>query len=331
MEKGSTTKSVVLVVAIAVLLGALVAKFLGSNSPESQRRVTFAQFGDVFLYAPIYIAKDAGFFTKHGLDASFVSTGGDEKTWAAVVSGSADFGVADPLFVAVSAERGRPGVVVANIVNGAPFWGVAFRENIPPITESAMLRGYTVATFPSPSTAYTLQKKMFVDAGLIPSIREVAYGGLLSSLKAEQADIALELEPNVSTAISQGARVVYGLDKVYGDFAITGLTVTPEKLKVDPSLVQSAVCAISDALKFISKRPEEAARLMTQRFPEINESIARSALDRMISGKIVPETVLTKKDAWDKASALRVDAGDLKSPAEYAKFVDNSVGEKCGE
>src|SRR5687767_5433448 len=79
--------------------------------------ITIAQPGDFFLYAPLYVAIDAGFFAKEGLAVTLVSTGGDEKTWAAVISGSARFGIADPTFVAISAARGHPGKVVASIVN----------------------------------------------------------------------------------------------------------------------------------------------------------------------------------------------------------------------
>jgi ABC-type nitrate/sulfonate/bicarbonate transport system substrate-binding protein len=69
---------------------------LGSGT--ALRRITVAQFGDFFLYAPLYIAEDDGLFRKRGLDVSIANTGGDDKTWAAVLSGSAEFGVADPTF-----------------------------------------------------------------------------------------------------------------------------------------------------------------------------------------------------------------------------------------
>lgn len=58
------------------------------------------------------MAIDGGYFAEEGLDVSLVTTGGDEKTWAAVISGNASFGVADPTFVAISDARGVPGRVV---------------------------------------------------------------------------------------------------------------------------------------------------------------------------------------------------------------------------
>ncbi len=45
-----------------------------------------------------------------------VSTGGDEKTFTAVSTGNAQFGVSDPIFVAIARQRGQGGKVVAGIV-----------------------------------------------------------------------------------------------------------------------------------------------------------------------------------------------------------------------
>ncbi len=86
--------------------------FLAKKPPQTagtaKEKMTIAQAGDFFLYAPLYVALDSGIFEQEGLDAAITTTGGDDKTWAAVVSGSAQFGVADPTFVAVSTERGQP-------------------------------------------------------------------------------------------------------------------------------------------------------------------------------------------------------------------------------
>lgn len=93
-----------------------------------RKPVTIAQFGHMFLYLPLYVAQVNGYFTDEGLDAKIISTGGDEKTFAAVISDNAQFGVADPTFSAIAKERGNGGWVVASVVNGVPFWGIAFRE-----------------------------------------------------------------------------------------------------------------------------------------------------------------------------------------------------------
>jgi len=293
----------------------------GLPATEPMKHLTIAQAGDFFLYAPLYVAIDAGFFHRQGLEVRLVSTGGDEKTWAAVVSGDAAFGVADPTFVAVSASRGQPGQVVASIVNGVPFWGISFDNEIAQVRSAADLEGLTVGTFPAPSTAYTLQRRMFEEEGLQPRIREGAFGTMIAMLKAGQADVALELEPNVSQAVGEGAHIVYSLADRYGDFAITGLTATPELIENEPDLVEKVTCALQLALDDIHDHPDESLELLAARFPEIKPAVAKAALARVIDTGIIPHTVVLDPSAWRKAIELRQEVGDLDQDAPYQRFV----------
>ncbi len=326
-RKGGVDNRVIWIITIIVTVILAVVAFIrlsqdSDERPHDLETVTIAQTADFFLYAPVYIALDKGFFSQEGLDVKLISTGGDEKTWAAVLSGNADFGVSDPTFVAIAAQRGQPGIVIASIVNGVPFWGVTFRENVPMITDPADLKGYSIATFPSPSTAYTLQARMFAEAGLEPEIREGAFGTLLQILKAERADIALELEPNVSQAVEQGARVVYSLARRYGEFAITALTTKPEKLRNDEDQVRRVILALQKALNFAHRNKTESVEILRKRFPEISPTVAQAAFERALADGIVPESVVVGSGAWTKALELRRDSGDLTGDAGH-DLLDN--------
>jgi len=321
------------VIAIAVAVIALVAvgiwKGLSSPTQPNKEKVVIAQAGDFFLYAPLYVAIDGGYFTDEGLDVSLVTTGGDEKTWAAVISGNASFGVADPTFIAISDARGQPGRVVGGIVNGVPFWGVTLRKDIKPFKTKDDINAYTVGTFPAPSTAYTLQRKMFLDAGKEPRIREGAFGTLIAMLKAGQVDIALELEPNVSQVVGGGGTVVYSLSEVYGDFAITGLTATPDYLIKHPELAQKVANGLQEALNSIHSDRERALAILAKRFPEIDRNVAKAALDRVISDNIIPRSLQITEDAWSKAIRLRTEVGDLKDPKPFSSYVENKFAESA--
>ena len=86
--------------------------------------IKVAQFGDVFIYIPLYLANTKGFFKEEGLKVDLINTGGDDKTYAAVIGGSALFGIADPTFVAIAKEQGIDGCVIGSIVNSVPFWAL---------------------------------------------------------------------------------------------------------------------------------------------------------------------------------------------------------------
>jgi NitT/TauT family transport system substrate-binding protein len=275
------------------------------------------------------VAKEKGFFKDEGLDVTIITAGGDEKAFASLVSGDAQFAVGDPTFVAIAGEKGQPGKVIGALLNGVPFWGVANKQSIKSIDSPNQLGTYSVATFPAPSTAYALQKKMFESGGLKSNIKETAFGSLLPALKSGKVDIALELEPNVSTAVKNGSHVVYSLSKYYPDFAITGVTVLPQYIKSDPDIVQKFINAIQKADNFIRVNPTESANIVAKRFPDVQSDIAIDAINNIISANVIPQNLVTSKVGWDIAVGLRKDIGDLKQTALFEAYIDNSFAEKA--
>jgi NitT/TauT family transport system substrate-binding protein len=314
---------------IAVLVCGGIAYNFGRRPQQSNlTAVKLAEVGEFFIYMPLYIAQGKGFFREEGLDLAIVNTGGDDKSVAAVISGSADFGVGDPTFAAIAGLQGQNIKVVASIVNGVPFWGVTKNPRVPEITSPAQLRGFSVATFPSPSTAFTLQAQMFREGGLEPNIKQAQFGTLLPLLDTGTVDIVLELEPNVSTAVAQGARVVYSMAKAYGNFAITGLTVSQKTIDGRRDLVERLVRAIDRAEKFAHENPDEAISIAKSRFPSISPAIAEQAMKRMLDGRTYPQNAVITTEAWQKAVQLRVDAGDLPNIETAKPYLDNSFASR---
>lgn len=287
--------------------------------------VTIAQFGHMFLYLPLYVAQVNGYFTNEGLDVKIISTGGDEKTFAAVVSDNAQFGVADPTFSAIAKERGNGGWVVASLVNGVPFWGIAFRDDIKPVNDAKSFKGLRIACYAAPSTSYTVTKKLLLNNGKPVDAKIVQgspTGSIVAMLRANQADIALELEPAASIAVNQGAHIVCSLQKQFGDFAITGLTVTERFRANNRQTVQAVVNALARAMQFIHKDFDGTVRIAKMEFPEVDEKTLRLALRRMLDEGTIPASPNMTEQAWRKAISLRQETGDLKGEGAYEQNVD---------
>ncbi len=294
------------------------------TSPETGlTEIRVAQTGDFLIYAGLYLAQGGGFFENNGLSVSITNTGGDEKSVAAILSKQADLGVGDPTFAAIANQRGQDVKVIAGLVNGAPFWGITYDEQTVNDYKSSGLSNLKVATFPAPSTAYVLQENMFRSEGLEPNIVEGAFGSLAGILERGGAQIALELEPNVSTAQERGATVLYSLAERYGDFAITGITVTAE-YAVENSESLSAFCqALAEAYRFAREDIDGATRILVEKFPELEEKVVRNAVLRMAAENIIPETPVISEAAWRKAIELRVKAGDIEDAERAMKVLDN--------
>lgn len=310
-----------------IVLGIIISACDTNNS--NLETIKVAQFGDVFIYTPLYLANTKGFFKEEGLKVDLINTGGDDKTYAAVIGGSALFGIADPTFVAIAKEQGIDGRVIGSIVNSVPFWALAKNPEVPLITNAAMLAPYSVATFSAPSTAYTVQTEMFKDADLTPNIKQGAFGALLPMLDTGNADIALELEPNVSTAVANGAKVVYSFADKYPNFTFTGITTSKKTIDENPEIVQRFINAITKAEKFAHQYPDSAAFYMVELYPDVDKDVVTQAIKRMVDSNTLPQNAVISSEAWKQAVSLRHRMGDLKSLENIEKVLDMSFAEKA--
>jgi len=297
---------------------------VGAEQTKGLQPVKIAQFGHVFLYMPLYVAVDRGFFKQQGLDVSLVSTGGDEKTFTAVSTGNAQFGVSDPTFTALAREHGKGGKVVAGIVRGVPFWVISFKKDLKPINKPEDFAGYRIATYTAPSTSYAVMKDILQNGGnpVNGKIVQGAFGTLLALLNANQADMALEIEPMVSQATAKGASVVYSPASKLGDFAFTGLEVSDDFYAKHPEQIQAAVNAITMAMNYIQKDFAGTLAVAKQEFSEVPEPVLKEALLRLIRQGTVPKTPVLTQEAWDKAIKLRRDLGDIKGDGDFKTNVD---------
>lgn len=321
-----------LALVIIIPLGAALVTYhavqKGSTRSGVTQKVKVAQVGEFFLYMPLYYAAEKGFFGKHGLELEIVNSGGDEKSVAAVISGDVTFGVGDPTFSPIAGQRGVKTRIIAAVLNRMPFWGVTFKAAIPVIDDPKQLNGYSVATFPSPSTAYTVQSEMFKEAGLEPNIRQVQFGALLPALKSGAADIALEIEPNVSIASNEGARVLYSFAKRYGDFSVTGVSVLQATIEKKPELVRAFVKALNEAEIFAHANPADVEEFAVKRFPSLDPAVARAAIRRMLQENAFPPTAKISEAAWRKAIELRVQSKEIQSLQEAMAYLDMTFADQ---
>jgi len=302
------------------------------GSASDTIKVTVAQFGQekYLIYLPFYIAQEKGFFKEAGLDVQIKFSGNDDQVFATVLKGDAQFGIGDPVFTAISREKGAKGKVVASLVDGVAIWGVT-NKNIKPIEKPEDLKGLRIGTFPEPSTNYALIKKTIVKGGDLlkdTKIVQAPIGSQLALLQNGSADIAMDLEPGTSIAESKGYKVVYSSPKFYGVFAFTGVTTTEEYIKGNNGTVAKFVSAIEKALRFCHENKQGAIDVAAALFPKIDKKVVANAVNRMVDEKTIPDHAAVGADAWQKAIQVRVDIGDIKVIKPMNEAVDNSFAEK---
>lgn len=306
--------------------------------PQSDKKtsVTVAQWGQekYLIYLPFYIAQEKGFFNDEHLDITVKFSGNDDQVFATVLKNEAQFGIGDPVFTAISREKGAKGKVIGSIVDGVTIWGVTNKANVKPIEKADDLAGLKVGTFPDPSTNYALMKKTILkggDALRNTKIIQAPIGAQLALLESGSADIGMDLEPGTSIAESKGYRVVYSSPKFYGRFAFTGITATESYITSNKETVQKFINAIEKALQYCRTDEAGATAIASKLFPKLDKTVVGSAVKRMIADKTIPDHVIMSDEAWQKAMQVRVAIGDLKKLTPTTDAVDNSFAETAAK
>jgi NitT/TauT family transport system substrate-binding protein len=311
-----------------VLSAALIPLAISHRAiAQSQHeKVTIAQFGKerFLLYLPLYIAMEEGLFANNGLDVDLKFAGNDDQIFAAVISGQADFGMGDPVFTAISHDKGGPGKVVAMMLTKLGLSGVTNESKIHTIKTPQDLEGLRVSSFAEPSTTYTLLSEIRKKDHVNLQVVQAPFGGQIALLEAEKVDIATDIEPSISIAEDKGYRVVFDLSALSDPQAITGITTTEDTIKNRPQTVQKVVNALQEAVNLMYKNPQVAYEVGKKIYPNLSDKVIHAAVDRMLHENMYPHSIAVTDDLWQRTLKTRLDSGDLKKPQTTDVAVDNS-------
>lgn len=317
---------------LSLVLGISLSTTTIAEAPLVKEKVTIAQFGKekFLLYLPLYIAMEEGLFAKRGLDIDLKFVGNDDQIFATVISGDSLFGVGDPIFAAISREKGGPGKIVAMMITKLGLSGYTNKEEIPMITKPEDLKGLRISSFPAPSTTYTLLSEFIKNNDLDKSgtkLVELGVGAPLAALEARQVDIAVDLEPAVSIAESKGYRVNLSFDQFTKNQAITGISTLESTIENKPETVQKVVSSLQEALTLIHTSQPVCFRVSKKLFPQLSDTVINNAVQRMIKVGVFPDSVKVDERYWQRSLKTRLDSGELKKPQATDFTVNNRFAE----
>jgi NitT/TauT family transport system substrate-binding protein len=281
----------------------------------AHKKVVINEAVRTLLYLPLYHAKERGYFAQEGVDVEIVTGGTATNSFAAMLSGQANFSQADPMYVPISREKGGRTRVVAQVVGRIAVWGLTKNPAVNEITKET-LRNKTIATQPRPMTAYTYAIKTITDLGLVPDkdvkVIETQSPNEIVPFLNGQADYAFTLEPNTSLAVTKGAKVILSYPQKLGDQVFTGLMTTEDFISQQPDTVQAVVNAYQHALQDLKSNPQGGIATAKIYFPQLSEDVLQLAIKRLVDDEVWPASVGISDDSWRKALDVRIKVGDLK-------------------
>jgi NitT/TauT family transport system substrate-binding protein len=287
-----------------------------TERPTARTPIVINEAVRTVLYLPVYHALERGYFSDENLDAQIVTGGTATNSFAAMMSGEAQFSIADPMYVPIALQQGGQAKVIGQVVGRIAVWGIASSKTTGGWT-TENVKGKRVSTQQKPMTAYVYAIQAIKDLGLDPekdvTLIEGRPGSEIAPLASGDADFVFTLEPGASTAVSQGGRIVVSFPERLGDRVFTGMMVTQSYLASHPEAVRGAATAIQRALDDLAADATTSAATATKYFPQVQADVVQAAVAHLIRDGVIPRKIEIPEESWNAAIAARLESGDLKN------------------
>ena len=289
------------------------------------------------FYAPQYVAMSQGFFADEGLDVELTNGGGADKVMTAVVSGSADIGLAGPESCIYICNQGkddhpvifgqltkRDGSFLVGRTGGSFSWDD--------------LRGSTIiggrkGGVPEMTLEYVMKQNGVVPQQDAVVDTSVQFNMMAGAFTGGQGDYVTLFEPTATEVERAGhGYVLCSIGEESGEIPYTAYFASQSYMDAHPEVVQGFTNAIARAQRWITEHTDrEVAEAICGQFPDTSLDVleAVTARHRQIDAwNTVP---MMEQSALERLEAVMTEAGELQKAdwVDFSRLVDNSFAEKA--
>jgi NitT/TauT family transport system substrate-binding protein len=213
-----------------------------------------------------FVAKEAGFFAKHGLDVEIVPVTQNSNAPAALEAGSVDVGMIQVANLLQAQDGGLDFVAIAggsDNEKGVSKFAVVVRTG-EPVKTAADLVGKKVGVPGIGASIDIFFRNWLLDSGTDPAkltIAETTFTAMADNLKAGNFDAVTPLEPFVTRIVSAGIgyELVNLVDRLPHPRLNALLFVSKrEWAKKNPATVAALRAAIREADDFVRANPDKS-------------------------------------------------------------------------
>ncbi|WP_053365669.1 ABC transporter substrate-binding protein [Bacillus sp. FJAT-27245] len=321
-----------LIVLSAVLLAiGLTACSADKKEPDNAKSLKKVKV--VLDWAPntnhtgIYVAKEKGYFKKHGLDVDIILPG-EAGADQLVASGKSEFGVSYQESITQARIQGVPLVSIAAVIqhNTSGFASPKVKN----ITSPKEFEGKTYGGWGSPVEKAVLSLLMKQENADVDKVKIVNMGDS-DFFTAVKRDIDFAWIYYAWTGIEAELRnepinMVYLTDYSKKLDYYTPVIATNEKMiKNDPETVKAFVAAVSEGYQFTIKNPSESADILLKAVPDLDPALVKKSQE-WLSPKYQDDAKRwgeQKLEIWENYSQWMFENGLLEKELEAEKAFTN--------
>jgi len=320
----------------AALVTSVIPAARSTSAAAQGQQIKLAYCSQLLCGVPYEVARSAGHFAKHGLNAQLVYTRGGNAAVQALVGSAVDY-AATSLDVALQAYANAGADIRRFAVTGRlPLFAVVTAPNTASRIQSIKdLEGRTVAVSALGNADHALTLYLLKQAGANAQKVKFATMGvnLLEALRQGQVDVGVVQEPALTLLRRSGARVlVNGMDledakhHLGGSFEFMGVAVRTKEIERRKPEMIALTKALGDALKAL--RAMSGDQLAAALPKEMTTGLDLKELGGIIAqhrDSLYPETVGIDLDAARRVEQSLIAGGLIKPGASMAGLHDTSI------
>lgn len=293
-------------------------------------------------FSPLYVAENAGFFAKEGLNVHVRQLVGVASV-NALIGGSVDFAVPTATTTLRAAAKGQKLLMIAQLVD-KPMVEIVLRKDVAKaagITEASSLadkgkamKGRTIAIQGVGSVVDAVVRVVAKKGGLVPDkdmkIPPMSPPAMYPALKAGQIDGYATSLPWTTQAVLAGDAIdlvsgpTGGLPE-YTPFAYVVLATRASFCEQKPDVCRKIVRAFREANELIRKDPDKALGFVKKTFARMDPKLLQAAWKYTVAAQA--DDIAVPEQGVRHAAQFDVDAG-LSTPGEAVKDLSSFFTDK---
>ncbi len=248
------------------------------------------------VQSPVYLAQQAGYFKKQGLDVKIVVLSGDVIVNSALVSNSVQFTSVNAVSLLTAASKGIP-LQMACMEYDGPEWALAVTNQIAtankltssstPLQVLQSLKGDKVAAVGGAAAApgvmlSGLLSHYGLPANWLTIFSVGSSAALVSSLQHNEVQGIFDTQPIPASAQELGAgKVVFDTTEISELAAVPweGILAAKSYIAAHPQTVKAVCNAISQADNYLISNPTGATTALQATFSKLSPTLLTNALE----------------------------------------------------
>jgi ABC-type nitrate/sulfonate/bicarbonate transport system substrate-binding protein len=303
------------------VVGAVLALFLSlSAHAQDQRKVRLAYSAFSISFLNLFVARDAGLFKKHGLEAELIQMAGPLPI-AALASGEIDYLTGYTTGI-IATGQGAPlkGILIA--LRKPPFYLVAE----PGVQSINDLAGKRIGIDRIGSLQHLVVRLLMRARGADPEkaifTQTGAVSNTVSSLGQGAVSAAVLSGPHNVIMGQKGFRQVGAADELPMQFPTSGLVVNESKLKSDATRVKNVIRVMLEASAFCRNERTWVVHYIRDKW-KVEQKTAETVYDQWL-GILTPDGKIAVKDMQEYFD-LAYNQKQIPAPVNVAAVTDYTL------